>query len=259
MSEQQRIPTLAELEDAAAATPPGTPRPDRQREERQPDITDLQARVQAIRDKAAQAGRLVTPEEQRAIDLRRQADALAREHMAELEKFRAAVEGIPTRFRRAQVTHPATREWVEDVVQDRTTDSLVLLGGVGTGKTSEAFAAWTEILRARPMPAGWFTVPALLEACRPGREARVNLTDAERLPLLLLDDLAAERGSEWTTEVLYRLLDHRYAWCLPTIITTNVPPTEVRERLGDRIASRLNGMGRRVVIEGPDRRTHPGA
>jgi DNA replication protein DnaC len=56
--------------------------------------------------------------------------------------------------------------------------------------------------------------------------------------LLVLDDLGAERTTAWVQEKLFQLLNHRYSYRLPTIITTNLTTfTElddrVRSRLGD--------------------------
>lgn len=219
----------------------------------------IAGRVLAIRDRAAEAGRLVTTAEQEDLDARRRAREQAADRVAAAHRALEQLEGIPTRFRSSgeHVVHPRVNEWTRDVIAGTTTDSLVLLGGVGTGKTSQAFAAFRNVVTATRREGRWTTVPDLLEDLRPGRrdDGGRLLTDLQRTPLLLLDDLAAQRDSEWTAEILYRLLDYRYAWQLPAIITSNVPPAEIRARLGDRIASRLNGMGRTVVLEGPDRRT----
>lgn len=81
-----------------------------------------------------------------------------------------------------------------------------------------------------------------------------------RCPLLLLDDLGAAKTSEWTEELTYRLINHRYEHMLPTLITTNLPTAELRTALGDRVASRLAEMTERVILTGPDRRrTAPAA
>src|SRR3546814_11554545 len=62
-----------------------------------------------------------------------------------------------------------------------------------------------------------------------------------------------------TEEVTYRLIDHRYTHCLPTIFTTNVPTSNLRDQLGDRVASRLAEMCTRVTLTGSDRRRAPKA
>lgn len=160
---------------------------------------------------------------------------------------------------------PGIRGWIADTFAGER-DSLVLIGPTGTGKTHAAWGAITAIVegwethirdpRQRPSVAAWRTVD-LLDALRPSR------TDSERLAtfqlateagLVFLDDVAVAKSTEWSIEQMYRVLDHRYAWQLPTIVTCNVPPSVLPEVLGDRLASRIIGLGRRVVLDGADRR-----
>lgn len=166
---------------------------------------------------------------------------------------------VPPRYRDATADHPAVAAWVRECLAG-STDSLVLNGPVGCGKTWQAYAAWHTVAQRTGCAAHAVSVVALLDSLRPGRTPLVALERLERAELLLLDDLAAERSSEWTVEVLYRLIDARWNACLPTIITINAPDRAVlRERIGDRIASRLNGLGRIVSwpADAPDRRTTP--
>ena len=50
------------------------------------------------------------------------------------------------------------------------------------------------------------------------------------------------------------MIDHRYANCLPLIITSNMPPKNVADQTGERVASRLAEMCEVVQMTGPDRR-----
>lgn len=198
-------------------------------------------------------GRPVAPADPAAAIRARQADR-DRARARELAASQAGT--VPTRYLTAEPgAVPPVATWCERVLAGHR-GSLVILGTVGTGKTHEAFAAWRALVLAGygGGQARWASVPAMLEGLRPGREPALTEADAIACPLLLLDDLAAERGSDWTVEVLYRILDARYSWERPTIVTSNTPPGEVRERLGDRIASRLNGIGEVVAMTGPDRR-----
>lgn len=165
---------------------------------------------------------------------------------------------VPPRYRDATADHPAVAAWVREALAG-STDSLVLNGPVGCGKTWQAYAAWHTVAQRTGCSAHAVSVVALLDSLRPGRTPLVPLERLERAELLLLDDLAAERASEWTVEVLYRLIDARWNACLPTITTINAPNGSLRERLGDRIASRLNGLGRIVSWphDAPDRRVTP--
>jgi DNA replication protein DnaC len=57
--------------------------------------------------------------------------------------------------------------------------------------------------------------------------------------------------------VLFQLINARDAGNRLTIITSNLLREDVRERLGERMASRLSHRMRLIVLEGPDRRLSP--
>jgi DNA replication protein DnaC len=169
-----------------------------------------------------------------------------------------ALAQIPPRYAEATADHPAVAAWVEGVLRGglHLTQGLVLNGPTGCGKTWQAYGAWRAVAQRTGCAAVAVPVPAFLDSLRPGRAPLADLGAVERAELLLLDDLAAERASEWTVELVYRLIDARWNACLPTIVTVNAPNGELRARLGDRIASRLNGLGRIVSwpADAPDRR-----
>ena len=75
----------------------------------------------------------------------------------------------------------------------------------------------------------------------------------ERVDLLLLDDFAATRITEWGGDVLLGIIDTRWAACKPCIITTNVAAGPLDETIGPRVASRLRDAVR-VGFTGPDLR-----
>ena len=87
---------------------------------------------------------------------------------------------------------------------------------------------------------------------------RRALERAERYGLLALDDLGAERPTEWAVETLTRLIDARTTRGLPTIVTSNLKLSELRSAWGGisgaRVASRLAGACERIEFTGPDRR-----
>ena len=126
----------------------------------------------------------------------------------------------------------------------------------GNGKTmlavATAYAAWNN----NRVPARFWPVVELLARFRAtfdaGGEGAFAQLDAElrATPLLILDDLGAEKGTEWTRERLYALIDYRYREMAPMIVTGNVP----LDRIEERIASRLLGGGVVDVLTGPDRR-----
>lgn len=62
-------------------------------------------------------------------------------------------------------------------------------------------------------------------------------------PLLVFDDLGAEKVSDWSRQMLFTLIDRRYRDCAQTIITSNLSLQELSEQYDDRIPSRLLEMG----------------
>jgi DNA replication protein DnaC len=56
---------------------------------------------------------------------------------------------------------------------------------------------------------------------------------------LVLDDLGAEKASEFTVASLSVILDRRIREGLPTVVTTNLTLGEIGDAFGERISSRL--------------------
>lgn len=72
---------------------------------------------------------------------------------------------------------------------------------------------------------------------------------------IILDDLGAEKQSEWVQETFYLLINKLYENESPSlIITSNKSLQEIAESLGDRVASRIAEMCEVIKLEGKDRR-----
>jgi DNA replication protein DnaC len=190
-----------------------------------------------------------------------------------LEVLELAAARIPARYQDALADHPQVIAWVDEVKRAAhrgpagqpgiaQADSLLLVGPTGTGKTHQAYGA-IRLLLADGMRLRWqATTSADLHALmrpRPGVDAEKQFQDLARVPLLLLDDLGAGKASEWTEELTWRLVNHRYVHKLPTLVTSNLATAGLREAVGDRVASRLREMCRRVLLAGEDRRRQPAA
>ena len=176
---------------------------------------------------------------------------------------------IPPRFREAIGIPQDVMDWVKSGTEAQ---GLYLAGQVGTGKTHTAWSAvghWC--LSAGIMPytprtqgvEGWSTagpsiiftrMTDLLDDLRPGDGSRQRVRDCQNAKLLVIDDIGAEKASEWTAERLYTIVDHRYANCLPLMVTSNIPPAKLTDQTGDRTASRLAEMCQVVAMTGTDRR-----
>lgn len=138
-----------------------------------------------------------------------------------------------------------------------------LWGEPGRGKTyaaAHAVRVAVEGSRGSKVPAKLVSARQLLDSIRDGFSGgdRGALRRAETVPLLALDDLGAERPTDWAIETITGLIDARTAEGLPTIVTSNYSLGQLRGLWGGmpgaRIASRLGGACERIEVTGPDRR-----
>lgn len=120
---------------------------------------------------------------------------------------------------------------------------LLFTGDYGCGKTHLAVAAAVEQLR-RGTPVFFVRVPDLLDhlraTFRPDNPIGYDelFEQVKTAPLLVLDDLGAEKSTPWAEEKLGQIILHRHEVRLPTIITSPFSIEEL-EKAKPRIASRL--------------------
>jgi DNA replication protein DnaC len=135
---------------------------------------------------------------------------------------------------------------------------LFLHGPPGTGKTHLAIALLKD--HGRMEYGSFVTVASLLmelrDSFRDGAERSEKgiIEHYSNVQLLVLDDLGAEKTSEFALQSLYIIIDKRYSEMRSTIITSNLTVDEIAEKVGDRIASRIAGMCRVIELKGRDRR-----
>jgi DNA replication protein DnaC len=137
---------------------------------------------------------------------------------------------------------------------------LWLFGDTGTGKTTLAMLISKAALEAGKTVA-IYSLPKLLARIRrtydsePGGDSYLSLFEQlTTVDLLHIDDLGAEKRSDWVLEQLYALVNERYEGERSTLITTNLPHPELEEQIGSRTVSRLAQMCDEVEVRGEDRR-----
>jgi len=134
---------------------------------------------------------------------------------------------------------------------------LLLFGSVGTGKTFHA-ACIANALIDTGVPCLVTNFARIANTVQGLFEGRQEYFDSlNRFPLLVIDDLAAERKTEWMLETVFNVIDSRYRAKLPLIVTTNLTREELmnpEDITYQRIFSRLFEMCTPIEIAGADRR-----
>lgn len=142
---------------------------------------------------------------------------------------------------------------------------LLLYGHNGVGKTHLAIGILKEVIRLKGARGYFFETRELLRLVRDTYNRSVEETEMDVLgpvleaDLLVLDDLGAERTSEWVQETLGLVVNTRYNARRATIFTSNLvdlpdntDPRGFVFQLGARTRSRLKEMCDWVEIQGAD-------
>ncbi len=147
---------------------------------------------------------------------------------------------------------------------------LCLIGPPGIGKTHIAVAVLRRVIVEKQARGLFYDVRDLLRVIRSTYNPVVRTAEMDILrpvmeaELLVLDDLGAEKPSEWVAETMNLIVNTRYNERRPTIFTTNYEdlPDEaelesLRVRVGFRLHSRLHEMCEFLEYDGGDYRMMP--
>jgi DNA replication protein DnaC len=134
-------------------------------------------------------------------------------------------------------------------------------GDVGTGKTSLAMLV-SKAAEEAGRSVAVYSVPRLLAEIKDtyGAESSGTYMDLFRrlcaVDVLHLDDLGAERTTEWVLEQLYSIVNERWQDERSIVVTTNLTSLDdLRGQIGARTVSRLSEIcGDPIPIMGPDLR-----
>ena len=130
--------------------------------------------------------------------------------------------------------------------------NLLLYGPGGVGKTFLLNCVFARLLE-RGFSGVRITAYRMHETMRlkhiGAPEEAQGFEELIQTPILVIDDLGTEPMlRNITVEYLFTLLNERCAAGRATLIATNLSPAELKERYGERVASRLLDRSRCVTV-----------
>ena len=134
---------------------------------------------------------------------------------------------------------------------------LLIYGSIGTGKTYGAAAIANALIDngVSVLMTNFSRIINQLQETFDRRQQKID--NLNQFDLLVIDDLGAERSTDYTNEIIYSVIDARYRSGKPLIITTNLsmlelknPPNVATARIYDRILEKcfpveMNGESQR--------------
>lgn len=134
---------------------------------------------------------------------------------------------------------------------------LLLFGTVGTGKTYIAACIANALIDRgyTCLVTNFARLTNTISGMYDGKQEYIDGLD--RFSLLVIDDLASERDTEYMNEIVTNIIDARYRSGKPLIVTTNLTSEELknpRDVRKQRIYSRLMEMCIPLEVKGTDRR-----
>jgi DNA replication protein DnaC len=162
-------------------------------------------------------------------------------------------------------TKAAALDWLDRYTRGER-PNMIAWGPVGTGKTSLCWSVIRQLCEAGVW-AKFVSFRQLLTELRRSYTNNVpchELEQAERVSVLALDDVGAERPTDWAVEQLAGLVEIRYQGRLPLLVSSNYDLAQLARRIGhddpvvgQRLVSRLAESSVQVRFAGADRRIRP--
>jgi DNA replication protein DnaC len=134
---------------------------------------------------------------------------------------------------------------------------LLFFGSVGTGKTFIAAAIANALIDKgyNCLVTNFARLVNTIQGMYAGKQEYID--SLNNFDLLIIDDLAAERDTEYMNEIVQMIVDNRYRAGLPLIVTTNLTSEELKnpeDIKKQRTYSRLLEMCIPLEVAGSDRR-----
>jgi DNA replication protein DnaC len=129
---------------------------------------------------------------------------------------------------------------------------LVMAGKVGTGKTHLA-ASMVNVMIEKGKQCKLVKMSELIRSIKStwARSSEKSESDLikfySEIPLLLIDEIGIQFGSDTEKLLLSEVIDNRYQDILPTVLISNLDTTGIKDCIGDRSYDRLRQDGGKII------------
>lgn len=143
---------------------------------------------------------------------------------------------------------------------------LILTGPTGTGKTHLACAIANTVMRLHSASASFGTVTDYTRGVKSafqkdsGKSEQALIADLANVDLLIMDEVG-QRATEYDQQLVFEVVNRRYADMRPMVLMSNLPEEELIAHLGERVSDRLRDVGTFLAMDWPSyrgRRTEAG-
>lgn len=157
--------------------------------------------------------------------------------------------------------------YYDDAAPTINKNGFYITGPVGSGKTTLACKIMLNHIKEQYINKGpvtdvgrFWSIPELLQEIRMCYGSENNNKEKELIdalintPWIILDDFGMEKTTEWVLQTLYVVINARYNQGNKrvTIVTSNLSPNKLANKLDDRITSRIMGMLEIISMENED-------
>ena len=198
-------------------------------------------------------------------DDRERAEFAARQEMIKINNMRSA--GIQDKKilsytfanddgKNAKVSNLARRYVDKFAEMQKENCGLLLYGDTGTGKSFVAGCIGNALID-KGVSVFATSVTRLINQIFSAGDVNALLKDLCRYELLIIDDIGAQRGTDYATEQVYTIIDERYKSNKPIIFTTNTDPqtfSSEQDIQYRRIYDRILEMCVPIKVEGQRRK-----
>lgn len=130
---------------------------------------------------------------------------------------------------------------------------LVLVGGVGTGKTHLASCVAKQLLSMKRRVEIW-TLKGLIDSIRTTWRDRTKSAESlyehyAGLDLLIIDEVGVGSGSSDEHNIAYEIIGRRYDAVKPMIVCSNCNKQDMAQFIGERCVDRLVENGRFLALD----------